>query len=282
VRRMTLDRCLPQFLLKCNRRGSTHRIFILFFVLCVSVLVITKGDLKALAGVYTISFLCVMALFAIGNVLLKTKRSRLPRPARAKWSAVVTGIVAVGIGIYGNAIKEPQYLKVFLQYFVPAVLVVFIMLERIEILSAILYVVRSAIITMRLPLDELAASIQRKIEQINAQKVVFFTRGHNIAHLNRAMQYVIENEHTNRLKVVTVVRNQDEVPKRLQTELELLDEAYEEVEVDFEIIEGKFSPELIQQLSQKWNIPVNFMFIGSPEGHLIYGLKELGGVRLII
>jgi len=64
VRRMTLDRCLPQFLLKINRRGTTHRIIIAFFVLCVSILLITKGELKALAGVYTISFLAVMALSA--------------------------------------------------------------------------------------------------------------------------------------------------------------------------------------------------------------------------
>ena len=28
VRRMALDRCLPQFLLKTSRRGTTHRIFI--------------------------------------------------------------------------------------------------------------------------------------------------------------------------------------------------------------------------------------------------------------
>ena len=33
VRRMTLDRCLPQFLLKTNRRGTTHRIIIGFFLL---------------------------------------------------------------------------------------------------------------------------------------------------------------------------------------------------------------------------------------------------------
>jgi len=42
VHRMTLDRCLPQFLLKTNRRGTTHRIIIAFFLRCVSVLFITR------------------------------------------------------------------------------------------------------------------------------------------------------------------------------------------------------------------------------------------------
>ena len=41
VHRMTLDRCLPQFLLKTNKRGTTHRIIIAFFLLSVSVLFIT-------------------------------------------------------------------------------------------------------------------------------------------------------------------------------------------------------------------------------------------------
>jgi amino acid transporter len=63
VHRMTLDRCLPQFLLKTNKRGTTYRIMIGFFLLCISILFITKGELGALAGVYTISFLSVMALF---------------------------------------------------------------------------------------------------------------------------------------------------------------------------------------------------------------------------
>ena len=52
VHRMTLDRCLPQFLLKRNKRfGTTHRIVIAFFLLAVSVLLVTGGALEALAGV---------------------------------------------------------------------------------------------------------------------------------------------------------------------------------------------------------------------------------------
>ncbi len=50
-----------------------------FFGLCVSILVITGGRIEALAGVYTLAFLSVMALFALGNVLLKYRRERLPR-----------------------------------------------------------------------------------------------------------------------------------------------------------------------------------------------------------
>src|SRR5690606_30827589 len=61
VRRMTLDRILPQFLLKESARGSSPRIVVLFFGLCLSVLFVTQADTEALSGIYSISFLTVMA-----------------------------------------------------------------------------------------------------------------------------------------------------------------------------------------------------------------------------
>ena len=288
VRRMTLDRCLPQFLLKTNRRGSTYRIVIAFFLLSVSVLLVTEGKVEALAGVYTLSFLSVMVLFCLGNILLKVKRATLPRPNRAAWSTVLVAMIAVTIGLIGNAIQEPETpgdsrnIVVFLEYFVPALLIVSVMLTRIALLKLCLFIVRASISAMIQPMHGITQWIRAKIDEINSQQVVFFTRGDNISGLNNAMLYVRQNEHTNRLKVVTVVRHPDDVPARLKTDLEFLDEAYPEIDIEFVVLEGKFGPELIHELSQMWKIPANLMFIGSPRGHLMYGLAELGGVRLII
>jgi len=282
VRRMTLDRCLPQFLLKSNRRGTTHRIIVAFFVLSVSVLLITKGELKALAGVYTISFLAVMALFGLGNVLLKIKRAGLPRPTTASWSSVLIAITAVLAGLIGNVLMNPSYFGVFLEYFLPALLLVSIMLGRIALLKACLFIVRAALAFMIRNMTGITQRIRGKIDQINAQQIVFFTRGDNLANLNQAILYVQRNENSNRIKVVTVVKEKGEVPSRLENDLKYLDEAYPEIEIEFVVLEGIFGPELIQELSQQWNIPANFMFIGSPGDHFLYGLAELGGVRLII
>lgn len=82
MRRMALDRILPKILLKTTRKGSNYVIFILFFALCVSILLVTNADLAKLAGVYTIAFLAVMILFGIGNLLLKVNRASLPRPEK--------------------------------------------------------------------------------------------------------------------------------------------------------------------------------------------------------
>ncbi len=190
VHRMTLDRCLPQFLLKTNRRGTTHMILIAFFILSVSVLLITQGELKALAGVYTISFLAVMALFGLGNLLLKFRRQQLPRPSRASLPTVFVGIVAVIAGLIGNAVMNPPYLKVFLQYFIPSMLVIVVMLGRIAILKTCLFVVRAVIGALIRPMHHLSNLIREHIDRINSQQVVFFTRGDNISNLNNVMLYV--------------------------------------------------------------------------------------------
>jgi amino acid transporter len=365
VHRMTLDRCLPQFLLKTNRRGTTHRIIVAFFLLCVSVLAIThqtvpveapagiagaveslkstdadatpelirrrvnravltldetelsdrgkaifktlsaedranlptmspeqiseklhvageNGQIKKLAGIYTISFLSVMALFGMGNVLLKLRRANLPRPAQANWLAVIVAVSAVLCGLVGNALIDPSYLITFLEYFIPAMLVIMIMLGRISLLKAALSLVRSMTAGIVGPMTKLTKAVREKIEEINAQQIVFFTRGDNIANLNNAMLYVRNNEHTNRLKIVIVTNDHVQTPENLAQELEFLDHAYPEIDIEFVQHEGQFGPELIQELSDKWNIPKNLMFIGSPGGRLPYDLGELGGVRLII
>jgi len=131
VQRMSLDQCLPQFLLKKNRRGTSHRIIIGFFLLCSSILLVTKGSLLALAGVYTISFLGVMTLFGIGNILLKTRRKELKRTYRAGWLTIIVAVIATSLGMLGNVIIDYKNLLYFLQYFIPTALLVVIMYLRI-------------------------------------------------------------------------------------------------------------------------------------------------------
>jgi len=170
----------------------------------------------------------------------------------------------------------------FLVYFVPTVLVVMIMLGRLGLLKACLYFVRQISESISVLTKTVTKTIKDKMDEINSQQVVFFTRGDHLHNLNEAMLYVRNNEHTNRLKVVTVVSQESEVPPRLEKDLKFLDEAYPEIDIEFLVQIGEFGPDLIQRLSGEWKIPTNFMFIASPGDHFMYGLAELGGVRLII
>lgn len=288
IERMTLDRIMPAYFLRRNKRGSSYRIIILFFLLSVSILLITRGRVEPLAGVYTISFLSVMGLFAIGNIFLKIKRHKLPRPEKAIWPAVILAIVAVLIALAGNIMKEPlpgehSNFVIFIEYFIPAILFVTIMLNRIALLEVILKFIEYLFTPILRLVSKANENILHTIDRIQSQEFVFFTRGDNLANLNKVMLYIQGNEHTKRIKIVTVSpEKQEEMLEKLKKDIEFLDREYPEIKIEFVEIVGTFAPELIQNLSEEWNIPVNFMFIGSPGDRFPFRIDELGGVRLII
>lgn len=283
IKRMTLDRILPQFLLKENRRGSSPRILILFYILCLSVLFITRGQLGPLAGVYTISFLLVMVYFGFGNFLLKIKRSRLPRPERAGVLSVAVAIIGVAVALYGNIVMHADYLIVFLQYFIPTIIVVFLLLGRNEIMKQMLVVINGTFNTFKAFAALGRLHINRNLKKLTEQEFVYFTKGDNIAILNKVMIYVEENEITKKLKIVTVLNDGGEVPDTFFSDLEVLDRAYPDIKIEYvQIHNATFGPETIKRLSEEWNIPINFMFIGSPSDKFSHRVSDLGGVRLII
>jgi amino acid transporter len=282
VQRMTLDRTLPQFLLKLNKRNSPYRIMIVFFILCISILLVTKGQLGKLAGVYTISFLSVMALFGFGNILLKVKRARLPRPEKAGAITLFVAITAVLAALVGNAIMNPAYLAVFLEYFLPTIGVVAIMLYRTTILKGLLYLLKYISDNIQSVVSFGNAYLLRMIDTINAQEFVFFTKDDNVAVLNKVMIYVTDNEQTRKLKIVTILPEGGALSPGLERDIEVLDRAYPDIKIDFVKLHGEFGPEIIRKLSKEWKIPPNFMFIGSPGDKLPYKLADLGGVRLIL
>jgi amino acid transporter len=294
VRRMSLDRCLPQFLLRENRwRETNHWIILLFFLLCCSIQAITSGKVKSLGGVYTLSFLSVMALFAVGNMLLKSKRGRLPRAVRASWPAVMLALCAVCAGIAGNVIPNPMAapdkqketidnVQVFFMYFSVTVVVVAVMFLRIQILKVVLLISRAVVERVQAANAWISRKVLGKIDEIASQKVVFFTRGDNAANLNSAALYVRANEQTKRLIVVHVFEAEEEIPPNLAEDLRQIDRLYPELRIDFVAVRGKFGPELIERLSRRLDVPKNYMFIGCPGDRFPHQIDALGGVRLIM
>lgn len=282
IKRMTLDRILPQNLLKENKKGSTPRILILFYLLCCSVLLLTAGSIGPLAGVYTISFLSVMAFFGLGNLLLKIKRSKLPRPEYASPSVVLIGIFGILLALYGNVKLHPEYLVVFLQYFIPTFLVIYLFFKRKVVIHYLLMYVNSVFDRLHQIAVLSRLHLSREMKELNKQAFVYFTKGDNIAILNKVIQYVQRNEITQKLKIVTVLQQEQELDPGFMRDFQALDRAYPDLRIEYIQIRGTFGPEIIDELSKKWNIPKNFMFIGSPSDRFPHQVSNLGGVRLII
>jgi len=282
MKRMALDRILPEVLLKKTKKGSNYLIFVLFFVLCVSILLITHGNLAKLAGVYTIAFLSVMILFGIGNLLLKVNRSRLPRPERSSWLGLFIGVFAVTAAIVGNVILNPQYLAIFMEYLIPTLAIVFFMLYRISIFKVFLKILDYVFPDKNKIFKKLNRLIKQTITNISKQQFVYFTNHDDVSVLNKVLLYISENESTKRVKIVTVLNDGEAIATNLKEDIETLDRAYPLINVEFIIESGVFGPEKIKELSKRWHIPTNFMFIASPGHKFPYKIQELGEVRLII
>ena len=178
--------------------------------------------------------------------------------------------------------EQPSNLIVFLDYFIPFIVFVVIMLNRTLILKLILKLIHYMFDPLRKTVFSMDKKITQTIDRINKQEFVFFTKGDNIATLNKVMLYIIKNEHTKKIKIVHVVSHNESIPKNLAEEIKFLDREYPQIKIEFIIEEGIFGPELINQLSKRWNIPVNFIFIGSPSEKFEHKVEDLGGVRLII
>ena len=282
MKRMTLDRIFPQMLLKMNKKGSSPRILITFYILCLSILFITEGKIGPLSGVYTISFLSVMAFFGFGNLLLKIKRSKLPRPEYATPTVVILGIAGILIALYGNVQLHPDYLVMFLKYFIPSFLIIYLFLKRKAVIHYMLQYANSIFDSINKAAILSRFHLTNEMRKLNRQPFVYFTKGDNIAVLNKVITYVQENEITQKLKIVTVIQREEQLSETFDRDLQALDRAYPDIKIEYIQIPGVFGPELINRLSEEWNIPHNFMFIGSPSDRFPHRLEDLGGVRLII
>lgn len=278
VHRMTLDQCFPSFFLKKNRRGTYHRIILGFLFLTISILYLTRGNMLSLAGVYTISFLSVMTLFGIGNILLKINRKELKRTYRASWLTVIVGVLATTVGIVGNIIIDPYFLFYFVVYFIPAVLLVSIMYARIPILKAFLGVANELLgkifVWRTIIID--------KITDITNIRVVLFIRGAKLTRLSKAFDYIERNESSRKVLVVHLhadVASSEE--EDILKNLKIMEELFPDLTIEYISRSGQFNSETVDALSRELGVPKNNMFIGAPEAKHSFSLQDLGGVRVI-
>ena len=274
--RMASDGCLPNFLTKVNKKGSYPRIVLTFFILCSSILLLTKGDLLSLAGVYTISFLGVMFLFAIGNLILKENRTELKRTYHAPVIFVLIAAIATLSGIVGNILIDIRNLQFFLYYFVPAVILVCIMVYEDNIARFFLR------ITERIPLVH--KYILTHFEDMTEGKYVVFI--HHINRIYHILEYISKNE-TGRNIILVHCAGPDESHMEsfgeIQNALPILQKAGVFPHFNLKLIykNEHFGPEMVSKIARELKVRKNRILIGSIHHDHPYDYNQLGGVRII-
>ena len=279
MHRMAADACLPNFLTKENRRGSFPYIVGVFFVLCSSILIITKGNLLSLAGVYTIAFLGVMSSFALGNLILKLNRSELKRSYRAPVLFAIFAFCATVTGIIGNIYLDPHSFLYFCMYFIPAFAIVLGVIFEDTLLATLLRMTRRV------------RPIHRYIEHtfndlIKGRYVVLL---HNTHRLGKILSYVYWNE-TGRDVTLVVCRDDTAAGRKPTQTFKEISEAlpylqkaglFPRIQLSLLYENRPFGPEVIDELTERLRIRRNRIFIGSIHNHHPYSYDQLGGVRII-
>lgn len=277
VRRMALDRCLPQVIKAENPLTKTNYIIIIgFFLVTSSLYAVLSHRTNTLAGVYSISFLCVMSLFAIGCMLLKYKRSKIPRTTKAPWVYCIVGLLFVLLGLVGTVAHDPLTMFMFFIYFGVTFVIVVCMLWRVRLLRLVHYFVRRQRI-LRRP----AMLIERMIGSVQSQGILFFTKNGDLSVLNRGILYIRDNELTDEVTVVHCSCSMEDIPDRLLSNVAMLDECYPRVKINVVIVQMEFSSQVVNRLSEVLHIPANFMFITCPGDEFPEQIGAYGGVRVI-
>jgi amino acid transporter len=274
MRRMSLDACLPHFLLPKDPKSiSTAKIIFTFFALCVSIIALTNGDLLSIAGVYTISFLSVMSLFAIGNLVLRATRPELQRPYHAPFPFVIIALISTLVGIMGNIAIDPRNTGYFLTYFIPAMIFIISVLYKKDVFET-----GKRIFSF---IPAVKRFFQGKVDQLTEGHVYVFI--HHLNRLSVILDYISRNEHARRVTLIHCKHHHAHFVTKTEDALETLKVAgfFKDFEFHVEYLDEPFSPAALDDYSKRKKIAKSNIFMGSIHHYHEFTYEDLGGVRII-
>ncbi len=274
MNRMSLDGCLPSFLLKVNKQESHPRIILTFFLLCASILLVTKGELLSLAGVYTISFLGVMSLFAVSNLILRHTRSDLKRGYHAFLPFVLLALFSTLIGLMGNINIDPKNTAYFLTYFIPAILLVFAVLYKKDVVKKLLIIFSHISFIRKI--------LEKKYAGYAHERLYVFV--YNFDKIQRILNYIHENESGHRITLIHCGDQPQGFIRRLRDLVDSIQTSgfFPHFRIDTQFIKSKFSPDTVRKFASQHHVPLNKVFIGSIHEHHTFSYDQFGGVRIIL
>lgn len=277
--RMAIDGCFPQYFGKKNSRDAYTRIIVAFFLLCASILIVTKAELMSLAGVYTIAFLGVMSLFAIGNLALKIYRPTMKRTYRAPVTVVVMAAICTLAGMVGNVLIDPRNPMFFATYFLPTAGVMIVIAFRDTALRFLLVLMQ--------PVLRVQQNLEAWLKDTIQEEFIVFIR--NPLRLAAILKYIETNETG---KTITIVRclGVNETPDIQAREVECIRRIIvslteggfcADYKLEVVCLELPFGPGAVEKMVTERKVPRNRVFIGSLPTTYPGTYDELGGARTI-
>jgi len=274
--RMAADRCLPAIFQRSDRLTT-----VLFMLICISLVLILKGSSSKLAACYSFAFLTVMLVFALSLFVLQANRPKLPRALKNNLVIPALAAALVIVALVGSISSSAEVIPIFAMYLGILLLSIGFFLYRLRLLRRLQKVLRLGLCC---PLRSCERLVSRLVDRVQQESsVVYFSKTANICRLNKAIQYIIQNEDTNLCRIVHVYDDESTIPAQLVPFCQMLDVIYPYVKVDVVFVKGTFGAPIIMHLSRRWGIPPSLMFITCPTSERAgRRLSDLRGVRIIM
>eukprot|EP00466_Bigelowiella_natans_P014859 jgi/Bigna1/66686/fgenesh1_pg.2_\ len=209
VRRLALERCMPQWLLAANTcRQTNHNIILGFLVICVSMFLILDAKVEALSEMYSVCFLALLFLFACGHMVDGNSR-KFPggwgvcrhHREESRGGARIRDVLLHHMHPRGRDVLPHEHPQAAPE------------IGEDHAVSCI---------------QSLNTRIKSWIKNANTAPVVFFTKNGSIVAINKAVLYIRQNEDTQHIKIVHFAPQGMKAEQRacLQSDIEFLDRLY--------------------------------------------------------
>ncbi|SGZ01980.1 BQ5605_C033g11178 [Microbotryum silenes-dioicae] len=278
--RIAEDGLFPRFLLlRLPRTGAPWVALNFFCIGCLVVYASTGASLSILSGIFAIVFLSIMALYPIASLLASYHRPYLPRKPRASLWLNLLALSLTLTFVGGNLYIAPGTNSIFFAYATVLILGLVVLSKRSRGMKVVWWVVDQTGWTKKWGWDK---SVVRWMKRLRTGPVLLFVSTDEVNKLFDMVSYIRSNEETSHVKLVYCYLSIHSIPSELEANYKILDESFPSITIDLLLVQGNFSPELVDALVIRTGVEsLSRCFVGCFTERSKAGWEAFGGVRII-
>ncbi|KAL5497753.1 hypothetical protein ACEPAH_2684 [Sanghuangporus vaninii] len=283
LEKLARDRVVPKKVLYQLPKTNAQAIAIASFtVLCGILYASASANLTIVSKMFAMTWLSVMTLFPISDLLLKFNRGRISRSRRTSLLVVFAALLVGLIAFAGNIAIDPTTVGYFSAYAIAIWMLFFIADHKAKLVKWSYWVYdQSPIMHEWRWARRFSDGLVKALRRLRRRPVCVLAKSDEIHHLFQMITYVSKNEETSCMKLVHFYQKVEEIPSEIEANAKLLDEAFPEITVDLIFVQAQFTPSAIAALSHKLNIPRGLMFMSCPGPEFKAGSAAELGTRII-
>jgi amino acid transporter len=300
------------FLSRMIKTQAHHASIALFPALCLVFCAVFHFDMATMSSVFSMTFLFVMLSFHISLALIKWNRPSLlqdPASSQCEMACITLAITIAVIAISGNVALQPIYLLQTALLALAIFVALWILKGRVNIARFFLWLVNEKWVGGEVKrgsfhlrgFSKIQSALIKWMKRKRSKPIVFLSETDEISHLVQVLRYIgevsldrsdkgeldadtasLQNETTSRVIVVHCFQSLNDLPSELESNIQLVDEAFPKITVDLIFVQAELSPVVVETMSRQLRIPKHRFFLTCPSAKSKSTLHDFGNLRIII